>query len=263
MPAAHADETAPRQSVKHLFIGNSFSENAKKFLPELANAGGKKLVLGAAVIGGGTLQQHAERMDAWEKDPQSPEAKKYNRKSLHEFLTMEKWDYISLQQASADNWNIESYQPHAGRLAEFVKKHAPQAELIWHVTWSRHENALHKIKTPEKTFTGNNALIQMASRNITAALSIRHLVQAGQAVADVYSDNSTGFTLSTEPSEKQPFTTLHFDSCHLNTAGCYLAGVVWYEFLFQDSVVGNTFVPQGLTPEQARLLQEKAHAVGK
>ena len=46
---------------------------------------------------------------------------------------------------------------------------------------------------------------------------------------------------------------------HANTAGEYLGSCVFYEVLFGDSVVGNAFVPPGLDPAYAKLLQETAH----
>jgi hypothetical protein len=54
-------------------------------------------------------------------------------------------------------------------------------------------------------------------------------------------------------------TTLGMDGHHANTAGEYLGACVWYEVLFGDSAVGNSFVPKGIEPDYARFLQETAH----
>ena len=53
--------------------------------------------------------------------------------------------------------------------------------------------------------------------------------------------------------------TLGMDGHHANTAGEYLGGCVWFEVRFGQSVVGNTFVPKGLTPADVQLLQRIAH----
>jgi len=42
-------------------------------------------------------------------------------------------------------------------------------------------------------------------------------------------------------------------------AGEYLGACVFYEVLFGDIVVGNTFVPSGLDSAYAKFLQETAH----
>jgi hypothetical protein len=49
------------------------------------------------------------------------------------------------------------------------------------------------------------------------------------------------------------------DGHHANLAGEYLGACVWLEVLFQQSAVGNAFVPKGLDPAYARFLQETAH----
>lgn len=49
------------------------------------------------------------------------------------------------------------------------------------------------------------------------------------------------------------------DGHHANNTGEYLGGCVFYEVLTGQSVVGNTFQPEWLTPEDTRLLQTIAH----
>ncbi len=50
---------------------------------------------------------------------------------------------------------------------------------------------------------------------------------------------------------------------HANSAGEYLGGLVFYEFLYGTSPRGNKFRPQGRDADYARFLQEMAHkAVG-
>ena len=46
---------------------------------------------------------------------------------------------------------------------------------------------------------------------------------------------------------------------HANAAGEYLGGLVFYEFLFGASPVGNSFRPEGIDADYARFLQETAH----
>jgi hypothetical protein len=53
--------------------------------------------------------------------------------------------------------------------------------------------------------------------------------------------------------------TLSLDGHHANENGCYLAGCVWFEFLFGESVVGNKFTPKGMSAETAAFLQKVAH----
>ena len=51
------------------------------------------------------------------------------------------------------------------------------------------------------------------------------------------------------------------DGYHLDyIIGRYIASCTWFEAVFGESVVGNSYVPAGLTAVQARMAQEAAHA---
>ena len=52
-------------------------------------------------------------------------------------------------------------------------------------------------------------------------------------------------------------TGINFDV--VSPAGEYLGGLVFYEFLYGTSAVGNKFRPEGMYAEYARFLQETAH----
>jgi hypothetical protein len=59
--------------------------------------------------------------------------------------------------------------------------------------------------------------------------------------------------------EKTGMYKLEEDKFHANAQGEYLLGCVWYEFFFGKSVLGNSFVPKNVTPEDAAILQRIAH----
>src|SRR5438874_16566 len=69
--AGQADRAAkPARTVRLLTVGNSFSHNATRYLPDLVRAAGNVLVHHEAIIGGGTLAQHWEKAELHEKDRQ-------------------------------------------------------------------------------------------------------------------------------------------------------------------------------------------------
>jgi hypothetical protein len=59
--------------------------------------------------------------------------------------------------------------------------------------------------------------------------------------------------------QKDGKTAPGMDGHHANMAGEYLGACVWYEVLFGESVVGNSFVAPGLDKAYGRFLQETAH----
>lgn len=146
-----AADAAPRSSLKLLTIGNCFAGNVTHYLPSLAKAGGKTLVLFPANIGGASLEKQVQQAMLFEDSPEAAGARPYSNRidsrtgqrrdfSLREALEAEPWDVVTIQQASRLSFKPESYEPHAGRLIEFIRKHAPTAEIVVHQTWAYRED---------------------------------------------------------------------------------------------------------------------------
>jgi hypothetical protein len=61
--------------------------------------------------------------------------------SLSEALLNRDWDYITVQQASHDSTQYETYQPYLNELAAYIRRCAPKAKLIVHETWAYEQNS--------------------------------------------------------------------------------------------------------------------------
>jgi len=285
--AATSLHAAEAKTVKVLTIGNSFSRNATHYLGDLAEAAGNKLIQGPIVVGGASLELHAGKMQAFEKDPANTNALYSSKRSLKEELQREKWDYVTIQQASIKSHDIATYKPFANELAEYIKKQAPQAKLLVHQTWAyRVDDPRFKVAEPKpgepKTQAEMYAGLTSAYKTITAELGAQR-IPVGDAFYLADTDKQWGYQpdakfdvkKAEEPAlpdqthslhvgwrwakGKNGKTTLSMDGHHANLAGEYLGACVWYEVLFKESVVGNKFVPKGLDAEYAKFLQETAH----
>jgi hypothetical protein len=277
---------AEPKTVKLMTIGNSFSANATRHLDGLAKAGGHKLIHNPLVIGGSSFQVHAEKAQLHEKDPADKKGLYTSGRGLKENLKLDQWDYITIQQASIKSHDFSTYQPWAGWLRDYIKQHAPDAKLLVHQTWAyrvddkrftKPSDKPSEPKTQEEMYRG----LTDAYTKITAEFGAR-MIPVGNAFYAVDTDPKWAFKPDTtfDPKKaKQPTlpdqthslhvgwkwttkegkTTLGMDGHHANMAGEYLGGCVWYEVLFGESAMGNTYVPKGLDPEFARYLQEMAH----
>ncbi len=140
VPAADAPVAKPAQgagkTVKILLIGNSFSQNATEFLPKLVESQGNSIVLGHAELGGCSLEKHWGMVEKFEANPADKDSKYYCKKSLKELLESDKWDIVTMQQHSWASYDIKTYQPYATKLADFIRKHAPQAKIFLQETWA-------------------------------------------------------------------------------------------------------------------------------
>ncbi len=272
------------KTVRILTIGNSFSANATHYLKDLAKAGGHSLIHNSLVIGGSSFQVHADKTKAEGK------ARLYTSgRDLIANLTLDRWDYVTIQQASIKSHDFATYQPHASILRDLITKHAPQAKLLIHQTWAyRVDDPRFAVKAPkpgepktqEEMYHGLTAAYDQLAAEFGAKI-----IPVGDAFFRADTDSKWSFKPDPKPfnpkTAKQPElpvqthslhvgwrwakskdgkkTTLGMDGHHANLAGEYLGACVWYEVLFGESAEGIGFIPKGLDAEYSRFLQETAH----
>ena len=261
LPGADSESSSvrppPHASVKLLTIGNSFAGNALKFLPDLAKAGGKELVVFPANLGGHSLQQHASYLQAFEADPNDPKGHAYKSHadprtgevkdfSLREALECEEWDFVTIQQSSALSFKAETFQPYANTLIAYIRKYAPHAEILIYQTWAYPDDYFSKFQQQgldQKTmYVGLKAAYQeLADETGLRIIPVGEAFQAVRALPDPPALNTAG-------------------DKHANKAGSYLAGATFYEVIFGENVEGNTFSPGGLPAKEAETLRQAAHA---
>jgi hypothetical protein len=273
--------------VRLLTIGNSFSANATRYLGDLAKAGGNTLIHRSIVVGGASLELHAGKMRANEADPKDKAGLYTNGRSLKQELLSDKWDFVTIQQASIKSHDLATYQPFATQLRDYIRLHAPQARLLIHQTWAYRKDDARFLKPSGKAGeprTEEEMYRQLSNAYATIAdeLNISR-IPVGDAFYLADTDEKWGYrpVLPFDPksvqfpalpdqthslhmgwqwkAQKDGKQSLVMDGHHANVAGQYLGACVWYEVLFGETAVGGTFVPSGLEPAYARFLQETAH----
>lgn len=282
--------SGPGKTARLLTVGNSFSQNATNMLDGIVKADGQTLIHHRCVIGGSGFAQHWERVEKHAKDPADKAGRYDSGKSLLDELKAEPWDVITIQQASIRSHNVETYRPSAKQLCEFIRQHAPDSEVVLHQTWAYRSDDRRfapktasaakaaEPKTREEMYAGLNS----AYRTIAEELGVRR-IPVGDAFHLADSDPQWGFKpdakfdfAGAEPKklpdqthslhvgwswskDKDGKPVLAMDGHHANAWGSYLGACVFFEFLFDRSVVGNKFAPPNLPKEDVRFLQETAH----
>lgn len=212
-----------------LSIGNSFSQDAQRYLHQIARAGGQNITCVNLYIGGCPLSLHAENI---EKD-----AKAYSMElnghdsgffvSIREALESREWDVVTMQQVSHDAPDYNTYQPYLAALSAYVTKYAPNAEQVLHETWA-YEQGSQRL-CGEKGYTNWEDMyndVEAAYKKAAASLGNCRIIPAGKALAEGVRRG----------------ITVHRDTFHAKLGvGRFILGLVWYKTLCGGDVASNPF----------------------
>ena len=133
--------------LKILTVGNSFSDDTMEYVWQIANdLGVENIYLGNLFIGGCTLDTHALNAKnnniAYDYRVNSNGSWKTERYRMGDALSEQNWDFVSLQQASGSSGMKDTYKE-LGYLVDYVKEKAPNAQIVWNMTWAYQQNSNH------------------------------------------------------------------------------------------------------------------------
>jgi hypothetical protein len=288
------------EQLKVLMIGNSFSICVLKQMPQCAADAGHVLDLASLYIGGCPLEKHWANVKKAGDENFKPYTFSYNyasvknkedapvaslgrKTNIPQALKADKWDIVTIQQASPKSPFPETYEPFAKNLIDTIRQYAPQAEIVIQQTWSY---------TPYADFLGRNKMtpktMYTAVASAYAKLAERYglrVIPTGRAVdlyrdrlpvkyekvltkaevaaiakpgrVDFYGDpvGSSKWRKGRKSQKDGAMVKLHIDATHLNAEGHYLQACTWLATLFKYDVTKLKYAPKGLAPERAALMR--------
>ncbi len=266
-----------KKTIQLLTIGNSFAENATRYLGQIAEAAGCELIYAGANLPGGPLSIHWEGVVAHENNSQDGQL--YNNHSLKELLRSKKWDVVTLQQFSWISHEVDTYRPYAKNLFDFVQKHAPSAKILLHQTWAYRADDIERI-TPDYSQEAMHTEIRNAYHTIAKELEV-DIIPVGNAFARARRHPDWNFVPDTDfdpetatypdrPADRHSLVAgyswkdwltppeLKLDTHHASEAGQYLGAAVFFETLFKKSILDNPFIPAEVPAEDIHFLQKIA-----
>lgn len=270
-----------RKKIKILFIGNSFSNQATRYLPNIAAENEDTVIIGRAEISNGSLKMHWNSILENQLDPS--QGKSYSGKSLQEMLKSENWDIVSLQQVSNYSCDGNSYRPYIDSLIVYIRARLPKTEIVFHQTWAYRSDAKAFSKTDNGSAKSEEEMyekLHLVYLKMGQQFGVR-VVPTGDAFSLVSShpkwkfmpDSNFNYSNAVYPALPNEANSLHigyyydsrkvllFDPNHCNTAGCFLGSLIWYKFLFTKELKEIHFKPSDLSVEFADYLRQTAESV--
>jgi hypothetical protein len=202
--------------MKVLSIGNSYSQDAHRYLHRLSVAAGEPIFTTNLYIGGCSLERHDQNLQTGEKaytlifNGENTEM----MVSLQDAVEHCQYDVVTLQQASHYSIDYGTYQPYLSRLFDYVRKHQPEAKILIHETWA-YEDGCQRMTDK---FGYNSA------ERMYAELHAAYEQAAGELGVDVI-PAGTAMIRATQ----MGLTPIHRDTYHASRDyGRYLLSATWF-----------------------------------
>ena len=238
--------------MKLLSIGNSFSQDAQKWLHSIC----EDIHAVNLYIGGCPLVRHWNNYVSEEPAYEMWVNGVFERNiSINEALTLEAWDVITFQQASPGSGDYTTFQPYLNYLYREVKRICPNARYYIHQTWSYEVDG--KLAAFDK-YLRSRYIMDKASieaYNLASAETGLQLIPCGDLVRYIRSMPEFDYPRGGKSINRDGFH-LSFDY------GRYAAGLMWYAFLTGGDPRKVDFVPVvNDVPADKALLEKLGQAV--
>lgn len=236
------------EKLRILAVGNSYSEDATRYLHQIARADGFDLSVVNLYIGGCPLSLHYKNF-VYDKSAYDLQLNGFSSGvavSLKQVLE-NRFDVITVQQASHESWNYEFYQPYLNRNLEFIDKYAPKSKIFIHQTWA-YPNESERIA--KFGFGDRNemfASIKISYENAYDEINPCGIIPSGQTVQKLIANG---------------IKNVFRDSLHVSLGvGRYALGLAWYEYLTGNNPAKNTFCDfdEAVTDEEINIAKRSAH----
>ncbi len=213
-----------------LSIGNSFSQDAQRYLHDIAKADGIDISTFNLYIGGCSLSTHYRNMLS-EKQEYTLEMNGIStrfRVSLKDALLNRDWDIVTVQQVSSQAPIYDTYQPYLDELVQYVRRLVPKAKIAVHQTWA-YEQGSKRLNEEMKYSDYKMMLGDIVKAYETAAKQIGadYVIPSGEVFGAMLENG---------------IEKVHRDTFHASLGlGRYALGLTWYRFLIGKDVAENTF----------------------
>ena len=221
--------------MKVLSIGNSFSQDAHRYIKDLANEKEIDLNVYNLYIGGCSLERHYENFINDKKEYIfEPNGKGFDRfkngelevVTLKTALEKDCYDVVTIQQVSHFSFDYPSYFPYVNHLIDFIKKYQPTAKIYLHVTWPYEDGCERLGKIGYKSASAMFRDIEACNYKVFNDIKVDGIIPSGKAI---FKGIENGFKM-------------HRDTLHISLGlGRFMAALVWIKALTKTTITSVDF----------------------
>lgn len=216
--------------MKVLSIGNSFSDDAQRYLYPVSRAEKNEMKAVNLFYPGCSLERHFRNMkgDKREYEIQINGHGTRFYTSIKEALLSDSWDVVTLQQASNESYRYDSFIPYIDELAVYVKSMVPKAKLYLHETWAYETGSVRINEHGFCTMEEMSKQIFECYRKAENRIGADGFIPSGEALLALY---------------KALKKSVHRDGLHIGLgAPRYMIACLWYSVLTGRKIENRNFV---------------------
>lgn len=239
-----------------LAIGNSFSQDATRYLKQIGDSALTDLYVVNLYIGGCPLERHADnaRADRAAYAYERGGVPSSRTVSIREALEERPWDVVTVQQASHDSGMPETYEPYGTELLACIRRYAPRAKIYFHMTWAYETDSTHDA------FPRYHRDQQEMYRRIcraTEAFAAAHdlpVIPAGKVIQALRQTPEFDYA--------HGGMSLNRDGFHMSwDYGRYAVAATWFETLTGGDIRTVPFAPDCADPARIDLIRRTVHEI--
>ena len=232
-----------------LSIGNSFSQDAHKYLKDVAAAAGVNIFNVNLFIGGCPFELHFRNMKG-DYDAYSLEVAGIItgfKVSIKEALLSRPWSVITVQQSSPSSPKPDTYTPYGDELVKYIRELCPKAKIYVHQTWAYDEESERIRQIGFENRDAMFAALKSAYSTFAERVGADGIIPCGEALQKLTALGAA---------------KVHRDMHHADLGiGRYTLALTWLETLTGISAIGNSFrgFALPLTEGEVEMAQKAAH----
>ena len=211
-----------------LSIGNSFSQDAHRYIHKIARADKNHFLLWNLYIGGCPLSTHFRNMKSDEEAyvlEVNGEWSALNM-SIKKALLATHWDCVTIQQVSSLSTDYDSYQPYLDEVIACVRKYSPKSRIIIHETWGYLADSNSLLNLGYQTHEQMYNDIAIAYKKAAEAIAASAIIPAGYTVKTLL---------------EMGIPSVHRDTKHASDLARFAIGLTWYQALTRRCLADTDF----------------------
>ena len=232
--------------MKILAIGNSFSQDATRYLREIAKSSGDSFKAINLYIGACPLRKHylhiLEDKELHEIQVNGEGTGFYT--SIQTALASDRWDVVTVQQASNESPFFEKYVPYLDLVKDTIKLYSPESKIYVHETWAYHNDSPRLESMGFKSGAEMFEKVEDAYNKMAEYIKADGIIPSGKLIQKLWDAG---------------ITNTHRDNHHISLGvSRYATALLWYGMLVNkdiDSVPFNDF-DEEVTEEEIKIVKK-------